>query len=195
MSNYKIIIGDNDQEFLHTLKFRLTNLGHMVLDTDTSGTNLIRKIRSQNPDIVIAEAGLKGISGFEIGEILENEGICPCIVSFKGEVSQYKINFSRKKVKSYLKKPVDYTEINYILKHSIDELEKYKKEEKKEKEKKYINKAKKMLMEKYNIKEEEAYKYIRKKSMDKGISMYKVSTLIIDLIKSSKKDSMKWAEN
>lgn len=185
MPSYKIIIGDSDENFLDSIKFRLLQMGHRVLDVDTSGTSLIRKIRSLDPDIVIAEVTLKGISGFEIADILEGEGTCPCIVSFKGEPSQYKISLSRKKVKTYLKKPVDYNELDFILKHSLDELENALKEEKKEKEKKIINKAKKMLMEKYKVSEEEAYKYIRKKSMDKGTSMVKVSILIIDLIRKN----------
>lgn len=184
MLNYKIIIGDNDTEFLEILKFRLISLGHLVLDTYTSGAPLLRKARMLNPDIVIVDANLKGISGFEIGEILENDGICPCIVSFKGEALEYKINISRKKVKTYLKKPIDFKELDYILKHALDEFENYKKEEKKNKEKVIINKAKKMLMNNYNIDEEKAYSYIRKKSMDKGLSKYKMSLLIIDLLKN-----------
>ncbi|KMT21761.1 ANTAR domain-containing response regulator [Clostridium cylindrosporum] len=184
MPSYKIIIGDNDESFLETLKFRISQTGHRVLDTDTSGAALLRKIRSLSPDIVIAEATLKGVSGFEIADILEGEGICPCIVSFKGEPSQYKINISRKKVKTYLRKPVDYSEIDYLLKHSIDEFHRALKEEKKAKEKKTVDKAKKMLMEKYNLGEEDAYKYIRKKSMDKGSTMYKISLILIDVLKT-----------
>lgn len=183
MPSYKIIIGDNDETFLETIKFKLSQMGHIVLDTDTSGSGLLRKIRILNPDIVIAEATLKGISGFEIGDILEGEGACPCIVSFKGEPSQYKINLTRKRVKSYLKKPIDYREVDYILKHSLKELELSIKEEKKIKEKKIIDKAKKMIMDKYSLNEEGAYQYIRKKSMDRGTSMYKLSILLIDVLR------------
>ncbi|MEG0371402.1 MAG: ANTAR domain-containing protein [Clostridium sp.] len=186
-SNYKIIIGDNDGDFLETIKYRLSQIGHTVLDTDTSGVGLIRKIRSLNPDIVIAEGNLKGMTGFEIGEILEGEGICPCIVSFKGEPSEYKTNLSRKRIKAYLKKPIDYNEIDYILKYSISEFEMIIKEDKKAKEKKIVDKGKKLLMDKYLLSEEDAYKYIRKKSMDKGITMYKMAQALIEVIKKSNK--------
>lgn len=184
MTSYKIIIGDNDIDFLNVLKNRLITMGHSVLDVDTSGTSLLRKVRGLSPDIIIAEANLKGISGFEIAEIIEGENLCPCIVSFKGEPLEYKINISRKKVKTYLKKPVDYKELEYILKHSIEELESCKKEEELIKGKRVINRAKRMLMVEYSLDEEKAYKYIKKKSMDKRLSMYKVALSIIDIIKN-----------
>ncbi|MEG0005736.1 MAG: ANTAR domain-containing protein [Clostridium sp.] len=184
MESYKIIIGDNDIDFLEGLKFKLSGLSHQVIGWDTSGPSILRKIRSLNPDIVIVEANMKGISGFEIGEILEGEGICPCIISFKGEASQYRIALSLKKVKTYLKKPIDYNELDYILSQSVKDFEYILKEEKKRKEKKVIDKAKKMLMDKYSIDEEKAYTYIRKKSMDKKTTMYKISLLLIDLLKN-----------
>lgn len=183
MSNYRIIIGDNDNKFIELLRIKLIELGHLVLDTYTSGSALLRKARMLNPDIVIVDVNLKGISGFEIGDILEGDGVCPCIVSFKGEALEYKINISRKKVKTYIKKPVNFNELEYILKHSLDEFDEFRKEEKKIEEKKIIYKAKKILINKYKMEENKAYNYIRKKSMDKGISMYKMSLMIIDLLK------------
>ncbi|MEF9952700.1 MAG: ANTAR domain-containing protein [Clostridium sp.] len=186
MPSYKIIIGDHDCEFLEGLKFRLSGLSHNVLDTDTSGPSLLRKIRSLNPDIVIVEANMKGMTGFEIADILEGEGICPCIISFKGEASQYRIALSSKKTKAYLKKPIDYNELDYILNQSIRDFDFMIKEEKKKKEKKIIDKAKKMLMDKYSIDEEKAYTYIRKKSMEKKTTMYKISLLLIDILKANK---------
>lgn len=183
MESYKIIIGDNDEKFLDVIRSKLLQIGHTVLDIDTSGTGLLRKIRGLSPDIVIADANLKGLTGFEIAEVIEGENLCPCIISLKGDAFQYKLNFSRKKVKTYLKKPVDYNEINYILKHSLNEFNHSLKEDKKAKEKQIINKAKTLLMDKYKISEDEAYKYIRKKSMEKGINMYKLSLMLMDIIK------------
>lgn len=183
MVSYKIIIGDNDERFLDVIKSKLLQMGHVVLDVDTSGTGLLRKIRSLSPDIVIADVNLKGLTGFEIAEIIEGENICPCIISLKGDAFQYKLNFSRKKVKTYLKKPVDYNEINHIIKHALNEFSHSLKDDKKSKEKQIVNEAKTLLMNKYKISEDEAYKYIRKKSMEKGINMYKLSLMLIDIIK------------
>ncbi len=51
-----------------------------------------------------------------------------------------------------------------------------------EKEKEIIIKAKLVLMERNNMSEEEAYRYIQKTSMDSGINMVEMAKMILNLI-------------
>ena len=64
---------------------------------------------------------------------------------------------------------------------------KYRKNKKKprqrtEKEENYIKNAKWLLMERNHLSEEEAYRYIQKRSMDNGINMVETAQMILTLI-------------
>jgi response regulator NasT len=95
MQNLRILIGDNDEIFLESFTLTLNQMGYNVVGTETSGTNLLRKIRNINPDIVIADVSLRGMGGFEISDIVEGEGLCPCIIIFKGNPSEYMLKLDK----------------------------------------------------------------------------------------------------
>lgn len=50
------------------------------------------------------------------------------------------------------------------------------------KEQMYIDRAKKILMERNHLKEEEAYRYIQKTSMDSGTNMVETARMILDMM-------------
>lgn len=187
MSKKKIIIGDNDKGFLSSTASLLSQMGYNVIDTDVSGAGLLRKIRMLNPDVAIVDVTLKGISGFEISDIVEGEGLCPCVITFKNNPSEYILKLQQKRVFAYVQKPISSVSLEYAIENAYSNFKKFIEVELKQKERKMIDKAKGYLIRKYGITEDKAYEYIRKKSMDKCISMYKVSLAIIDIIDEKEK--------
>lgn len=163
MLRLKIIIGDNDENFISSTSILLKNLGYNVIDTDTSGTALIRKIRTLKPDIVLVDVNIKGISGFEISNIVEGEGICPCIIMLKSNPSEYAVKLEQKMIYAYLQKPLNVSNVEYVIDNAYITFKKITELNSKINERKIIEKAKRLLMEKYNLSEEKAYEYIRKK--------------------------------
>lgn len=179
MDGLRVILGDNEDSFIAGTTSILQKLGHNVINTDNSGPGLLRKIRAQHPDVVIADANLKGMSGFEISDIVEGEGICPCILTFKGSPSEYALKLQKKLVYSYIQKPVSLDILNYTIENAFYTFKKLFSLEKKLQERRLVEKAKGLLMIKYSISETDAYEYIRKKSMDKCVSMGTLSANII----------------
>lgn len=186
MLDLRIILGDNDSKFLVNTSLILNTMGYRVMDTDTSGTSLIRKIRQLNPDLVIADVNLRGISGFDISDIVEGERICPCIITFKNSPLEYELKLQKKLVYSYVQKPINAQTIGYAVENAYFTFKKLMELENKIKERKIVEKAKSLLMGKYNMSEERAYEYMRKKSMDNKTSMHKIALTIMDII--NKKD-------
>ena len=187
MQQLRIILGDSDEAFISTARQLLIELGHNVIDTDKSGTLLLRKIRTLNPDVVIVDVNMKGISGFEISSIVEGEGICPCIVTFKSSPFEYSIKLEQKLVYAYIQKPVNISALSYTIDNAYFNFKKIIGFQKSLSERKTIEKAKGLLMEKYNMNESKAYEYLRKKSMEKSTSLYKISRAIIEIIEKKDK--------
>lgn len=186
MLNLRVVIGDNDEGFIALATSLLNKLGYSVLGTDTSGASLLRKIRGLNPDVAIVDANIKGMSGFEISEILEGEGICPCVLTFKGSPSEYSLKLQQKLVYAYLQKPLNQEGLEYVIDNAYISFNKMMELKGKIKERKAVERAKGLLMRKYNLSEEKAYEYMRKKSMDKGMSLYKVALMIAEIIDKDK---------
>ncbi|MCX7951267.1 MAG: ANTAR domain-containing protein [Clostridiales bacterium] len=187
MDRLKVAVGDNDEEFLKSIQIMLNQLGFMVVALENSGTALIRKIRSINPDIVLADANLKGMNAFEIASVVEKEGICPCIVTIKGSIEEHYEKLKNKVVFAYIQKPINAINLKYAIESSYFNFKNIMEMDKKLKERKIIEKAKGLVMKKYNISEEKAYEYMRKKSMDKGVSLYRIAQAIIDIIENKDK--------
>jgi two-component system, response regulator PdtaR len=186
MSRLRIILGDNDSSFLLSATNMLVQMGHDVIDSDTSGSGLLRKIRTLNPDVVIVDVLLKGMSGFEISDIVEGEGICPCIISFKGNHSEYMIKLQQKIIYAYIQKPVSPVALSYAVENAYFNFKKFIDIDKKLKERQIIDKAKRLLIKQYGLTEDRAYEYIRKKSMDKCVSMYRISNAMIETVENKK---------
>lgn len=184
MLRLRLIIGDNDLNFLSNTSLLLKQLGYDVVDTDTSGTSIIRKIRQLKPDAVLVDVSLKGISGFEISSIVEGEGICPCIIMFKTNPSEYIIKLQQKMIYAYLQKPFTAANVEYVIDNAYISFKKILELNTKIKERKIIEKAKGLLIKKYNMTEEKAYEYLRKKSMEKAASMYKIALAVIEIIEN-----------
>ncbi|MCX7883478.1 MAG: ANTAR domain-containing protein [Caloramator sp.] len=182
MLHLRIIIGDNDEKFLINTSAQLKNMGYNVVDTDNSGSSLIRKIRTLKPDVVLVDVNLKGISGFEISNIVEGEEICPCVIMLKGNPSEYAVKLQQKLIYAYLQKPLIISNIEYVIDNAYISFKKIIELNREIKERKTIEKAKGLLIKNYNMTEDKAYEYMRKKSMDKSISMYKIALAIIDII-------------
>jgi len=187
MDRLKVAVGDNDEEVLKAIQIMLVQMGFNVIALETSGSALLRKIRSLNPDVSIIDVNLKGMSAFEISDVAEKQGICPCIITIKGSVDEYYDKLKNKLVFAYLQKPINAFNLRYAIETAYFNYKNIMNIEKKLKERKIIDKAKGLIMQKYNLSEEKAYEYIRKKSMDKGISMARIAQAIIDIIEEKDK--------
>jgi two-component system, response regulator PdtaR len=186
MLNLRVVLGDNDAGFIAATSSLLNQVGYTVLGTDTSGASFLRKIRALNPDVAIVDVNIKGVSGFEISDILEGEGICPCIITFKSSPAEYALKLQEKLIYAYLQKPLNSGNLEYVIDNAYISFNKMMELKGKLKERKAVEKAKGLLMRKYKMSEEKAYDYMRKKSMDRGATLYKVALMIIDLIEKEK---------
>lgn len=189
MEKLRILIGDNEEEFLTYLSSMLNLLGYDVIGTDTSGTGLIRKIKNLSPQVVIADCSLRGMSGFEISDIVERGGICPCIITFKNSPYEYELKLQQKIIYAYVQKPVNPGTIGYIIESAYFNFKRITQLDRKLCERKVLEKAKGMLMKRYGFSEEKAYEYIKKKSMDKGVPAFKIAKTIIEIIQNKEEET------
>jgi DNA-binding response OmpR family regulator len=75
----KILVVDDDKNFLEVLKYNLLNEGYNVV-TAEDGIRAIEVARHEKPDLIILDIMLPGLDGLEVCRILRKEMAVPIIM-------------------------------------------------------------------------------------------------------------------
>lgn len=188
MENIRVIIAMSNEIQSMKMSTLLNENGIRVLESCKDEQNCLRRARMLRPDIVIIDFSFAAFRGCEIAKVLCEDNICSTLVLAE-EGHQYIL----KDYKIYedfiwMIKPINrnglISTIEYVNKNKarIKDLEDeiYKLKDSME-VRKYVEKAKGILMSKYGITENEAFRKIQKQSMDEGRTMKEIAKIIIDL--------------
>ncbi|MCL6610112.1 MAG: ANTAR domain-containing protein [Peptococcaceae bacterium] len=186
MAEQRIVLVDSDPNWRKSLKSMLTKLGYWVVGESGDGLNALKMVRSRQPDLVIIDAGVSGMDGFEVAKIIHEDKLAPVIVLASAH-SQAMIEKAKEaRVSALLTKPVDETGILPAIELALANYGEIVKLENKVKElkeiletRKLLERAKGILMETMGLTEAEAFRRMQKQSMDKRISMRQVAEAVI----------------
>ena len=161
--------------------------GYDVIGEASDGIEAVEVCKKLQPDIVLLDIKIPYISGLKVANILKEEGFQGCVIILTAyNIAEYIQQASNTIVMGYVLKPIDepvfIERLNMIYKNYklYNDLKKEVEETKKKlEERKIIERAKGIIMAKYSLKEEEAYKKLRDLSMQKRISMSKLADIVI----------------
>ncbi len=186
MADQRIVLVDSDPNWRKNLKSMLTKLGYWVVGETADGLNALKMVRSRQPDLVILDADISGMDGFEVARIIHEDKLAPVIV-LTSAYSQALIEKAREaRVSALLTKPVDEMSILPAVELALANYGEIVRLEGKVKElkelletRKLLERAKGILMETMGLTEAEAFRRMQKQSMNKRISMRQVAEAVI----------------
>ncbi|MFW6173047.1 MAG: ANTAR domain-containing response regulator [Elusimicrobiota bacterium] len=188
MSNpLKILIAEDEHIELLGLEEMLTELGYDVIGKVMNGESLVKEAISKKPDLLVVDINLPKMSGIDAIKKINVKIFIPSIIitGYNSEETIKKAN--EVGVFNYLVKPVDLKELKPAIELAFgryNELLVLKKELKNKEEaleaRKYVEKAKGVLMEQNNLKEPQAMKLLQKMSRDKNKKLVEISKEIIE---------------
>lgn len=186
MKNKIILVSARSPELAGKIRLALEQEFFNITDICISGSETLRKVRMYKPDLLIVDYAMGDMTGFQVAEVVLNEGFGSVILLANQIQKDYSEQFFEYPYLICLRKPINkdvlLTSVEIALKSrkGIRSLEdKIAKLEDDIETRKSVEKAKGILMEKLNIGEEEAYKRIRKRSMDSQMPMKTVADIII----------------
>lgn len=157
---YRVVIADDEVLIRMYIREILENNGYEVVGEAEDGLDAIAVCRQKKPDFVIILTAYRD-----------------------KEIADQAVNTD---VMGYIVKPVDEDTLIPAVKiaiHNYKQREAMAKEFHKTQEalddRKYLDRAKGLVMERKNMSEKEAFTYIRSLSMDKGISMTELSKMLL----------------
>jgi AmiR/NasT family two-component response regulator len=151
------------------------------------GETAVNLARSVLPDVALMDIKMPGsIDGLEAARILIEDEICPVVLLTAYNQKELIEESTIIGVFGYLVKPINESEVYPALKVAVGKwlgIKKLKEEnanlKSKLEKRKVIDIAKGILMDKYDMKEREAYRKIQRLSMEKRLDMIEVAKGII----------------
>ena len=183
----KIVIAEDEYISLMGLKANLEDLGHEVIGEAIDGKDAVKQVLEKKPDMVIMDINMPLLDGIEALKVINEKISVPSII-VSGYHDKTLIDRANEAgVYGYLVKPISKQDIKVAIETSSSRYRDYKeleeqlrKSENRYEERKFIEKAKGILMETKHLKEEEAMRSLQKMSREKNIKMIVLAKKIIE---------------
>lgn len=185
MKNETILVSARSLELAQKIKGVLEQDFFNITDTCVSGNETLRKVRMYKPDLLIMDYDLGDMTGFQVTEVMINEGLGSVVLLANQLQKDYAEQYFEYPYMICLRKPLNKAvllntvEIALKSRQGLSTLEAEINRLKGDIEtRKSVEKAKGILMNTLNISEDEAFGRIRKRSMDSQMTMKTVADII-----------------
>ena len=184
----RVIIADDESIIRMDLREMLTNLGYLVVGEVGDGRSAVNLARELKPDVVVMDIKFEGdeFDGIDAARALTEERIAPVLLLTAYSQRELVVRAREAGVVGYLVKPfreadlvpaievalARFTEFQTMEKH-VDDLEDALET------RKYVDRAKGILMDSQGLTEAEAFRKIQKMSMNTRKPMKDVAEAII----------------
>jgi response regulator NasT len=183
----RIVIADDEPITRMDLREILEEADYDVVGEATDGFDAVELCRKHVPELVLMDIKMPLLDGINASKIIIEEEVANSIILLTAYSGKDFVEKAKEAgVIGYLVKPIDDVTLLPAVEIALakgKEIKKLKKDIKKANEnleaRKKIEKAKGIFMKEKGITEEEAYRKIRKLSMDKRVSMKKIADIII----------------
>jgi len=194
-TNLLLVCSQKQAEELKAL-LSLSANNFVITHIEKSGNEVLRKVNQALPDIIITDYSLEDMTGYDLAVKIEELKICPTIILANPFQSDNIDELKKGSLDIFcITKPINKqvlvhtAELAVRLSHKFRDMEQkvvnlqYQIEERKN-----VDRARGILMKKFNMDEESAYNNLRKKAMDSGRTINDIAKTIIQLFEKFKEE-------
>lgn len=114
MKKKRILVVDDEKDFLNIIKLNLEMTGKYEVLTVSTGKDIVSHLNSFRPDIILLDLIMPGVGGMDVCEMLNNDSRgrkTPVIILSALEKDQDKLKAYKLGVVDYLTKPINMKEL------------------------------------------------------------------------------------
>ena len=183
----RVIIADDEPITRIDIKEILESAGYDVVGEAADGFDAVEACKKLHPDLVLMDVKMPLLDGLSAAQIIADEQLADTVIMLTAYSESGFVDAAKNVgVAGYLVKPIDekslVPSIELAVARSRD-LKKLRRDIEKVSERLenrgIIEKAKGQVMASEGMTEQEAYDYIRKLSLTKGVSMRRVAEIIL----------------
>ena len=190
MENLRVLIADNESIIRMDLKELLEEAGHEVVAEAVDGLKAVELTRKHKPDLVIMDIKMPEMDGIAAAKIMSNEKLAPVLLLTAYSQKEIVEKAKDSGVLAYLVKPVKESNLFPAMEIALSRFQEYLEIEQELLDlrnsletRKILDRAKGLLMDAYNLSEQEAFRRIQQYSMAKRKSIREVAESIIEAAK------------
>lgn len=196
MNKYRFIVADDDSVIALDIVQMLQENGHIVLGIAKDGLDAIKLTEETKPDIIIMDIQMPLVDGFSAAQnILQtNPDLCViCCTAFADD--EFIKRAEGIGIAGYIVKPINERSLISAIEFAYSMTKRLAKKrqrvldaENKLKQRTMIDQACAEISAQQHIDPNQAYRFLQKTSMDRGIPMFKLAELIVE---NSEKNRLK----
>lgn len=182
----RILLAEDEFLVLIGLKSNVEQLGYHVVGEATDGESAVQLAIEKEPDLVIMDINMPNLDGIEAIKKINEKVLIPSIIVSGYHDEDLIRRANEEGVLYYLIKPIDIKDLEIAINISMSRFQEFQKlhdELKDTKQaleaRKYIERAKGILMDRNDLKESEAMKHLQKVSRDQNKKLVVVAKEII----------------
>jgi response regulator NasT len=182
----KILVAEDEYLCLMGLKANLEGLGYEVVGEATDGEEAVKLALDKRPDLIIMDINMPSVDGIEAIRRINNKVFIPSIIVSGYHDQELIEKASVEDIFGYLVKPVDANDLSAAIKVAMSRYKEFKRLESELKDtklslenRKYIERAKGILMDRKGLKEAEAMKELQQMSRNNNKKMIDLAKEII----------------
>ncbi len=184
----RVLIADDESIIRMDLREMLTNLGYLVVGEAGDGRSAVGLARELRPDVVIMDIKFEGeeFDGIEAARILTQERIAPVLLLTAYSQRDLVVRAREAGVVGYLVKPFRESDLAPAIEVALARFNEFRTVEKQVGDlqealetRKFVDRAKGILMDTQGLTEAEAFRRIQKMSMNTRKPMKEVAEAII----------------
>lgn len=183
----RVVIADDEPITRMDIKEILTEKGYEVIGEVADGFDAVEICKAQKPDLVLMDIKMPLLDGLSAARIMAEEGVDAAVVLLTAYSEREFIDNAKELgVSGYLVKPIDEKSLIPSIELAVArnrEMRRLQRDIAKVSERlenrSIIEKAKGRIMERDGISEQEAYDFIRKLSLTKGMSMRRIAEILL----------------
>ena len=188
MKKLKILVAEDEYLVLMGLKSNLKELGHQIIAEAMNGKEAIELAKEKSPDLIIADINMPELDGLEAVKQINQKQVIPSIIVTGYSDDELIEKASRVGVFAYLVKPVGIEELKASIIIAMNKYEEFKEvnkelqdQKKALEDRKYIERAKGILMDTLGLNEPDAMKKLQDKSQEENTKLIDVAKNIIKM--------------
>ncbi len=182
----RIILAEDDSVIRMDLREELQRQGYLVVGDVGDGLSAVNLTRELRPDLVIMDIRMPEMDGIEAARILAAERLAPVVLLTAFSDDELIERAREAGVVNYITKPWRQSDLKPAIEIALARFQEFREIESQVKTleeqlttRKVVEKAKGVLMEKYKISEQEAFRRIQKLSMNNRKSMREVAEALL----------------
>lgn len=185
---YTIIVADDEPITRMDICEMLTEAGYAIVGQAADGFQAVELCRGKRPNLLLADIRMPQLDGLKAAKIVSDEDLVDSVIlltAYSGP--EFIAQAKEAGVTGYIVKPIVENTLIAQIEIAVSkgqEMRKLKAEIEKNRveieKRKIIDRAKKILMKKFDISENEAYRRIRSDCMSSRVPVYDMARSIID---------------